>query len=933
MSTCVRVPSWGAALAAVLTAFVLLALAPAASLAQTGQIRGQVTSERDGDYLPGAQVVLEGTSLGAATDRNGRYRIDGVPEGDYTLVVSYLGYEEFRGEISVADNRIETQDASLAPSFVQAEGITVQLRQGQAKALSLQRTAPTIVNIVDEEQIQLFPDHNTAEVLQRVPGVNISRSQGEGKFIFLRGTEPRLTSVTVNGEKLATPEDEERFVALDVISANQLASLEVTKALTPDMDADAIGGTVDLITRSPFDQAGGARYFQLTGGAGYGDLGGEPQYQTTLAFSDVFADQKVGLSINGNYQRLNRITHNSEFQWDDVETIDEVEIPFALTEMQLRHFLNERDRYGLSADMEFRPSESSTYYVRGMFNKRDDFQSRQENRVRVDRGEYESATVVREAQTIRNSQDRVETQVISNVAAGGDHHLSSWLVDYTLAYTYGEQNKDDGQIIPEFEFNQDVDLELDLSSPDTPQVNFTNIDESALSDPANFNLVEVDYREEFTSDKETIAALNLEYPYSIGDNSASLKFGTKARFKKKDRDDQRSTFEWNGDQDVTMAEFATDEVDEEFLDGAYIFGPTVDNDAIRRFLDQNRSSFEEATRIEDSIGDAYEASEDVYAYYAMTTMQLDRLMLLGGLRHEFTTTDYSGTVLTFDDEGEFVSAVQAADDRSYNNLFPMFHARYGVSDRTNLRFAFTSGLARANFFDLIPYVWIFPEDEEIERGNANLDPTYAYNFDLLAEHYFQGIGVLSGGVFYKDLSDVIYDRTFTETQGPFTGFEVVEAVNGGDANLFGVELNWQQQFTFLPGFWSGFGIYGNYTHTESEADLLFREWTTLPGQASDSGNLALTYEGYGLDARISMNYNGKFIDEVGDSPDRDQIIDDHVQWDFSANYNLTPHLGLYLNAINLNDEPRRDYLGTTNRPIQRELYSWWTTFGARFTPW
>ncbi len=929
---CVWVPRCGAALAAVVTA-VLISLAPAELHAQTGQVRGQVTSERDGDFLPGAQVMLEGTSLGAVTDRNGRYRIDGVPEGDYTLVVSYLGYDAFQAEISVSEDEIEEQNASIEPSFVQAEGITVQLRQGQAKALMLQRTSPTIVNIVDQEQIQLFPDHNTAEVLQRVPGVNIQRSLGEGKFIFLRGTEPRLTSVTVNGEKLATPEDEERFVALDVISANQLASLEVTKALTPDMDADAIGGTVDLVTRSPFDVAGGARYFQLTGGAGYGELGDKPQYQTTATFSNLFADRTVGLTINANYQRLNRISHNSEFQWDDVETVDEVEIPFALTEMQLRHFLNERDRYGLSADLEFRPSSSNVFYVRGMFNKRDDFQSRQENRIRVDRGEYESATVVREAQTIRNSQDRVETQVISNIAAGGDHHLEDWLVDYTLAYTYGEQNKDDGQIIPEFEFNQDVDLTLDLSNPDTPQVDFTNIDEAALLDPANYDLAEIDYREEFTSDKETIGALNLEYPYSIGDNSASLKFGGKARFKNKDRNDQRSTFAWDGDQDITMAMFATDIVDEDFLDGAYVLGPTVDNDKIRAFLDDNRSSFEEVTRIEDSIGDAYEASEDVYAYYAMTSMQLDRLMLLGGLRHEFTTTDYAGTVLTFDDEGEFVSAERAADERSYDNLFPMFHARYGISDRTNVRFAFTSGLARANFFDLIPYVWIFPENEEIQRGNADLDPTYAYNLDLLAEHYFQGIGVLSGGVFYKDLSDVIYERNFTEPSGPFEGFDVVQAVNGGDAKLYGVELNWQQQFTFLPGFWSGFGIYGNYTHTESEADLLFREWTTLPGQASDSGNLAFTYEGFGLDARISMNFNGKYIDEVGDSPEEDEIIDDHLQWDFSANYNLTPQIGLYLNAINLNNEPRRDYLGRTNRPIQRELYSWWTTFGARFTPW
>jgi TonB-dependent receptor len=596
----------------------------------------------------------------------------------------------------------------------------------------------------------------------------------------------------------------------------------------------------------------------------------------------------------------------------------------------LRRFRNQRDRYGFNADLAFRPSQSHQFFLRGMVNKRADYQNRHQSRFRVDRGDYLSPTQVTGARLVRALQDRTETQIITHLAAGGQHAFDRWKADYTLAHTYGEQNKDAGQIIPEFTLNQNVDIDIDLSNPDVPGFTITNLPQSYLLDPANYVLNQIDFRHEFTSDQETIAALNVEYPFALGDHSASVKLGAKARVKRKDRNDERWRYTWQGAGDITMDMFASNEVEERFLDGAYVFGPTIDNGRIRSFFNQNRGGLlEEEPQIEDAVGDAYDASEGVYAYYGLARLQLGRWMLLGGLRHEITRTDYEGTRLMFDTTGTFVEAVPAADKRSYGNLFPTFHARFGVTDRTNLRFAFTSAIARANFFDLVPYLWVFPEDREILRGNSKLDPTYAYNFDLLLEHYFQGIGILSGGVFYKRLDDIIYLRTFVEQEGAFAGYDVEQPVNGGSAKLYGVELNWQQQFTFLPGFWNGFGIYANYTYSKSEADLLFREWTTLPGQASDAGNVALTYEGHRLDARVSLNFNGKFIDEVGASPAEDEIIDDHVQWDFSSSYAFSPRVGVYFTVVNLNNAPRRDYLGVTTRPRQIEYYSWWSTLGLK----
>jgi TonB-dependent receptor len=193
-----------------------------------------------------------------------------------------------------------------------------------------------------------------------------------------------------------------------------------------------------------------------------------------------------------------------------------------------------------------------------------------------------------------------------------------------------------------------------------------------------------------------------------------------------------------------------------------------------------------------------------------------------------------------------------------------------------------------------------------------------------------GIGILSGGVFYKSLKDIIYLSTFEEAGGPYDGFEVTQPVNGDKATLLGVEVNWQQQFTFLPGFWSGFGIYANYTYTDSKADLTGRDDTVLPGQAGNVGNFALTYEKYGFQGRLSFAYYGEYIYEVGETPEEDIYYDKNLRIDFNASQQITRNLQAYLQFVNLSDTPLRYYIGDTNRPIQREFYSWWTQLGLRF---
>jgi hypothetical protein len=259
-----------------------------------GRVVGRVTDASTGDYLPGANVMIKGTAFGAASDREGRYRIDNVPPGNFTLVVSYIGYNDYSAEISVAAGSTVNQDIALKQTYVEMKEVTVLgLREGQMKALSQQKTATNIKNIVDAEQMQRFPDLNSAEVLQRVSGVSVTRDQGEGRFVLVRGMAAQLSTMTINGEKIPSPQGDVRYVALDAIAADQLAGIEVTKAITPDMDGNAIGGSVNLRTKSAFDYPG--RVLNVTTGSGYDHIRSKPIFQGGLTYGNRFgANQNIG---------------------------------------------------------------------------------------------------------------------------------------------------------------------------------------------------------------------------------------------------------------------------------------------------------------------------------------------------------------------------------------------------------------------------------------------------------------------------------------------------------------------------------------------------------------------------------------------------------------------------------------------------------------
>ena len=903
-----------------------------------GAVTGKVTDATTGEQLPGANILLEGTNLGAASNLHGDYRINGIIAGDYILKAEYIGYKTYTKSITVVANRTLNLNVKLTLSAVKIKDVVVNgIRKGQTKALNQQKTSNTIESVLSKEEMEKFPDLNTADVLQRMPGVNVQKSLGTGRFVFIRGTEPRLTTVTVNGQKIASPEDQERYVGLDAINSSQLAEIQVIKAITPDMDADAIGGSVNLITRSAFDNTNNV--LKLNAGSGDAFLGSNPLYKFSGNYSMLFGkDKRWGLTLGGSYNGNRIVAHSDEFDWQDNNDINGNLIKNSLDDFRLFFYNTKRNTYGGNASLEYKINSENHFFARVMLNRINDIQTRNMIRYRVGKGDYLSPTLVSKARMAYELQDRTESRTINAYSIGGANSIGNLAIDYTASYSYGSEDRTDPAAFKsEWQLNQKVNLSLNLSDENFPGIKITNtdFDKNYVQNPANWEIDNQDWRSVLATNKNFTGSLNFKLPFNIANSSSMLKFGGKYTTNKKDRNGDRIKYKWKGNNDVFMSQIASSDKINDFLLDHYSFAPIPDRDKFISFFNANKDK-DNALRPSinrddnDGSGGDFSATEDVTAGYAMATMNFGDFKLLFGARDEHTTTTYDGKQLNYSPSGDYISTSNVAVTNSYNKVVPAVHIRYAISNLANIRFAYTGGISRPDYWSLAPYKWIYAEDREIVEGNSKLNPTTSQNLDLMFGYYFSGIGVLNVGGFYKRLDDIIFNSTRQITGGEFDGFDLTQAINGGTANLYGFELSWMQQFTFLPGFFNGFGIYANYTFTNSDADLVNRDRNVLPGQAGNTGNAGINYEKDKLSARLSLNFQDKVLNQVGKTADFDRWTDSRLELDFSSAYTLLKGFELYFDLLNITNEPQREYYGT-NKPRVNEYYGLSMRAGLKLT--
>lgn len=929
--------------------FFMLLLSLTQVMAQSGVIKGRLTDEL-GLAMPGAAVMIEALNKGVSSDVNGEFTLTKVPAGEHELSISYLGYTEEKKTVIVQEGITTTIDISMAPGVTIGETILVlgDRLKGQAKAINQQRTNMNITNIVAADQIGRFPDANIGDAMKRIPGITIQNDQGEARFGLIRGTAPRLNSVMINGERVPSAEAEVREVQLDLVPSDMVQTIEVNKALLPDMDADAIGGAVNLVTRA----APSGLRVSGTAASGYNFLSEKPIWTGSMIIGNRFLNDKLGVIASASYNNHRFGSDNVEAEWsnegeNEINGEDvEFEVDPYVSELDVRTYQVQRVRRSFSLSLDYKFDANNTVFLRSMFNWRDDW----ENRYRLRYTDIEpifadnsesilgyKGVIERETKAglgnDRIDNRRLEDQRVWNLSLNGDHLIGgkaklTWMATYARA---SEERLNERYVT--FALDDAIEFNHNVANPEFPFV--------APANPAEvtFDLYELDEltdETQFTKDEDFNARVDLELPLDIFGHGGTFKVGTRLRTKDKLRENVFSEFS-PIDGFETLADVPrTDFTDADYLAGSqYAAGEFASPEFLGGLDLNNPNLFEEEVKPDEFLAANFNASETITAGYLMVNQSLSpKLSMIAGLRIENTNLEFTGNNVL--DEEELQGTITNTDN--YTNVLPGLHFRYAATDDFIIRAAYTNTIARPNYYDLVPYRDQRDGDEELFIGNPNLQPTLAMNLDLSAENYFKSIGLVSAGVFYKNLDDFIFiERQRDFSDGLVDNFDLFTPRNGAEANLMGFELAFQRQFDFLPGIWKGLGIYMNYTYTDSDATGIRNEDgeergedIALPGTTPHMFNASLSFETEKLVLRASLNYAAAYIDELGDNSFTDRFYDEQLFIDLNASYAFTPQWRIFAEVNNLTNQPLRYYQGVSARTMQVEYYNVRFNAGIKF---
>ncbi|MFK3862761.1 TonB-dependent receptor [Pseudoalteromonas rhizosphaerae] len=894
-----------------------------------GRVQGRITDASQSVYFGGAKVSVKELNLNTVSNRDGSFSFNKLPAGDYTLVVDYIGAPSVEQKITVVDSQVFTQKIIIGAQQEAIDNIIVYGQSaGQAGAINRQKNATNLKSVVSADSIGQFPDQNAAEALQRLPGIFIARDQGEGRFVGIRGIDPNLNNVTVNGLNVPSPEAGVRSVAMDVLPSELIQSLEVSKTVTPDMDASAIGGSIEVKSLSAFDKAGESYSFTAQGS--YNELESKTSPKLSGSYTNVYEldgglDLGVATAISWfkrDFGSRNMETDGgwSEFDVEDAATGDKVSL-FGAEEIEQRQYQITRERLGAALNLDLHSGATDKYYLRTLYSDFSDDEYRQRNEYKFSDGKLldsnESGANFSGAEMDRDTKDRYEEQSILSLVLGGENQLDNWFVEYNVGYSKSEE-KEPNRLDVTFA-GKDIDMGY-IARVDTPLLSqSTNAHDLSL-----FEMDKIEAANNLSEDEELSFKLDFSRDFVWQNNNGEFKFGFKHQNREKRNDVKVAIYD--GDfLDALGSDFAAPIPD--FDLGS--FGPGLDRGAIQAFVRKNKEAFafnSNESQVE-SDGQSYVSNEDITAAYAMVSMDIDKLHVVAGVRYEGTKFETQGNqvdlVVDKVSDTETVTTTPWQVNKDYDYFLPSLNLRYNISDKLVTRFAYTNTIARPTFSDSAAYQLIETEtvedegvmvtERKAEVGNPALDPYESMNLDASIEYYPGSIGVLSAGVFYKDIDNFIIQQE-VQDNGDWDGFdEVVQMVNGGKASLTGIELNWNKTFK------SGFVLGANGTFIDADEKL--------PNQADTVANIIVGFENHAISTRLSASYKSESFQF--DDADMAVYEDSHMQLDFSSKYYLNDNMNVYFNATNLTDEPMYLYHGEKRYNYQYESYG--RTFELGFT--
>ncbi|MFC5284426.1 TonB-dependent receptor [Pedobacter alpinus] len=886
---------------------------------------GYVKDKANKQTLPYANVTVKGKNIKTTTDANGYFVFANLTDAKVTLQVSYIGYKTSEFVVSLEEGKTTTSELLLEGASNNLDGITITgIRRGEAVALSNMQNADNMKYVLSEEQIERFPDATVGEAMQRVPGVAMDYSYGLPRNIIIRGLDQSLGSVTLNGNRLPSTQTNSRDIDLNGILSTTVEAIEVNKTLTPDMDADGTAGSVNIISKTPKI---GSEQLQVKGSFGNNFLLSKQNFDGAFNYSK--RANKWGYLLGANYSNTNRGEDRVSYDYDtfEINGVDQV----LLANLGLEGTELNRENIGLQTELSFFPNEKSQLFFRGSYNKFYELQTRGTKNYNI--GNYSNLNTVTGLTIGSSGSPRDYNRDLFSISVGGKTVLKEWKANIDLTYSsglYDQPTYYDGV------FNySNLTAGLDAANPSVPQFSFS--DASDVNNPANYSARTYNNRLQNAHDKDGQGSANIYRIFNLGaKNSLLFKFGGRYRYKEDDH--TRDYFQYTlKTGTLSLSNFLSDYSRDDYFDGNYNLSGAIPNGyLVEDYYRANQDLFQgnETFTRQNTDPDSYTGKENLAAGYIMGKLTLNKLDITTGLRYERTGFNYNGNIVSFDDRGAYVSTVKVDSKSSFDGLFPSLNLKYALDKQTNLRAAVTRSLSRPGYYDLVPWQEVETRRKRMKIGNPNLNQATSTNVDFLFEHYLKSLGLISGGVFYKDVSDYIYESIYLQKGGQFDQYQVTQTVNGANAQVYGYEIAWQQQLTFLPGFLNGFGIYGNYTQIQSKfkvPGLVSERTVRLPAMRPKVGNASLSYEKYGFSGRLSLNFFDTYTEELADTEANDVLEKRRTQLDFSASQRINKKLTVVMSISNINNAQNILLFGD-GRPSDHKYFSSWGNIGIKYNP-
>ena len=839
--------------------------------AQSGTIQGRVVDKSTKESLSGANIVVKGTSLGTASDFNGNYKIPNVGAGTQVLVVSYIGYQSQTTDITVTDNQTTEVNIELEAEVIEGSTVVVTAQaKGQLAAINEQLSSNRIINVVSAEKMQELPDANLAESIGRLPGISLQRSSGEAEKVVIRGLSPKYNLVSVEGIPMVSTNDYDRSVDLSLIGDDLVKGVEVSKSLRADMDADAIGGTINLTLReAPKDF-----HYNVQGNGGYNDLGGSwKNYKFSGSVSNRFLEDQFGvrLQLNAENKQLPSDQFNANYETPTLNTqigSDSGKFISNSGSVNLTDNNTERQRYGASVILDY-TTDFVDLKLFNLYNQKDDDVIARENWTRFSNTNQEYG--FQKYTRVYDTKTESRTHSLQSLFKIWDTRLN-----IALSYTRADANTP-GQIFQFFEAN----VPQHFGTYDRIFAQPSGLlDTMGTGDVNSATLQQMDKYKTKLLDETYDTKLDYYVPFKLSDFlSGTLSFGAKYHQKNRSsdnfqefvnfeygegaarRDDLKAKFPWiQGSLTLQRGIEAINFLDPDydagnFLDGRWKLGWAPDADLLLSLQDayypQASGSLYKMNGTNNYQQD-YTTEENLSGGYLMGEFNVGNyLTVVPGVRYEKYTTDYRAFHIVLNSQnGNGISGVPLSKEYGTDNdyFFPSVNIKYRATENIQIQGAIFRSVSRPSFRQISPLV-IYGEASAVPRIQSNnpyLKPSTAWNFDLGVSIFGNEIGLFTTNIFYKEMDDLIYtiqnylpyqtdkfrdapedifdrlptsinyyDTTWAKNNNGLTAVTNIPMNNPETAYIKGIEFSWQTNLWYLPGLLSGIVLDLNLSFIDS----------------------------------------------------------------------------------------------------------------------